>query len=306
MSELTGERLLPDAQRQELVYAEHLVRYRFAAQLCDGHDVLDAACGEGYGTALLARTARSVVGVDIDETAVAAATARYELDFRTADIASMPFDDESFDVVVSFETIEHVPDPEAALAEYARVLRSDGVLVISTPNADEYLDDNEFHTREFTPREFTDLLGTRFGPVRFLHQQNWLTSAVLEAGELEADDPCENLDVELSKAAGTVPGRELYLVAVCGEPPVSLRRFAVATQIYEAHRLAQLPREWMERAAEAERLVEAWLERAREAERQVKEARETIKRMERSVSWRITRPLRAAKAGAARARGGRR
>jgi ubiquinone/menaquinone biosynthesis C-methylase UbiE len=134
----TGERLIPEAYAGEIVLAEHVARYRLAGRLAPGRRVLDAACGEGYGTAMLAAAgAASVVGVDVDEQTVAHARRRYELDVRVGDVGRLPFADAAFDLVVSFETIEHVPDPEAALNEFTRVLAPDGLLIVSTPNARE-------------------------------------------------------------------------------------------------------------------------------------------------------------------------
>ena len=119
----TGERLVPDLQRGELIYAEHLARYRLAAHLVRGRRVLDAGCGEGYGVALLSSAgAASVVGVDVDEATIAEARERYGLDFQVADVADLPFEDASFDAVVCFETIEHIEDAPRAVAELKRVL----------------------------------------------------------------------------------------------------------------------------------------------------------------------------------------
>ena len=115
--EATGERLVPELQHGELVHAEHLARYRLAAELADSRRVLDAACGEGYGTSMLAASgARSATGIDLDEHAVAHAQAAYpRAKFVTGDVRRLPFDDSTFDLVVSFETIEHVRDPQCGL-----------------------------------------------------------------------------------------------------------------------------------------------------------------------------------------------
>ncbi len=280
--EATGERLVPERQRGELVHAEHLARYRYAAQLAGGRRVLDAACGEGYGTAMLsAAGAAEAVGLDASAEAVAHASERYGLEFHQGDVAELPFEDERFELAVSFETIEHVPDPERALAELRRVLAPDGLLVISTPNKARYLDDNEFHVREFTHEEFVAMLEGIFPAVRTAFQQNWLASAVLDEQGLAAEDGDRVLELDVSKVAGERPGEELYTVAVCGrERSEDLRQVAVAAGVFEAQELA--------------RLYRAWTERAAEAERQAEEARATISRIEASASWRLTKPLRAA------------
>jgi SAM-dependent methyltransferase len=293
--EVTGERLLPDEQRGELVHAEHLARYRFARALARDRRVLDAASGEGYGASLLQRAgARSVVGVDIDPEAVDAARAKYGLDFRVADVAELPFADASFDLVTSFETIEHLSDAPRAVAELRRVLAEAGVLVISTPNVDEYLVDNPFHERELTPAEFRDLLTAHFEPVSFLYQQNWLASLVLGAEQLAREEPNDGpLDVDLTKVAGRAPGGELYTIAVCGPVPSPLPEVGVLTAVYEAHRMAQ-------DVVRAQRDLDAWIERSLDAERRLEETRALVDDLMGSASWRVTRPLRWAKARARR------
>src|SRR3954454_22055662 len=162
MLEWTGERLIPEAVQGELVLAEHLARYRLAARLAQGRRVLDAACGEGYGSVLLDEAgAKEVVGVDLDPATVAHAREVHGIACVEAYVADLPFDDGSFDLVVSFETIEHTEEPERALDEFARVLTAAGLLIISTPNAHEYLDENPYHVREYTSSEFIDALRTR-------------------------------------------------------------------------------------------------------------------------------------------------
>jgi O-antigen biosynthesis protein len=310
MLEATGERLLPDQQRGELVHAEHLARYRFAIQFARGRRVLDAASGEGYGTAMLAASgAGAAVGVELDLEAVSHAREKYGLEFVQADVCDLPFDESSFELVVSFETIEHVKDPARAVSEFRRVLSAGGVLVISTPNSQESLVENEFHTREFSPEEFSALLGAHFGDVHIMLQQNWLLSAVLGEEQFRSEDPNRPLDLDLVKVEAQDPGKQLYSIAICGGASGPFVETAVATGIFEAHRLAQGIIEaqnqleaWIERAHEAERLVSAWVERAHEAERQLEDAREKIESIEASASWRVTKPLRWGKARATRQR----
>ena len=151
--------------------------------------MLDAGSGEGYGTAILASAgAASAVGIDLDEESITHARERYGQMFEAADIASLPFDNASFDLVVCFETIEHLDDDVGALRELRRVLADDGLLIISTPNRDEYLVENEFHKREYAPAEFDALLAEHFAERHWLYQQNWLLSAVLDAETFSAAD----------------------------------------------------------------------------------------------------------------------
>lgn len=163
--EYTGERMVPEACEADTFW-EHVYRYRFAARYAKGKRVLDVACGEGYGAHALERAgARSVIGVDISEEACAHARRKYGLDARSGDAAHLPLDDGCVDLVTSFETIEHVPDPAVFLGEIDRVLAPDGVLVLSTPNRDVYGakgEPNPFHCSELTLDEFVGLLAPRF------------------------------------------------------------------------------------------------------------------------------------------------
>src|SRR6266478_574902 len=116
---------------------EHIYRYRFATQFVAGRTVLDIACGEGYGAAALSEAgATKVVGVDISPETCLHATQKYGIETRIGAGEKIPLDSSSIDVVVSFETIEHVRNPKVFLDECHRVLRPNGSLVISTPNHD--------------------------------------------------------------------------------------------------------------------------------------------------------------------------
>jgi SAM-dependent methyltransferase len=168
------ERIVPDDTEPGIV-AIHLKRYGFARPLCSERDVLDAACGVGYGTAYLAEEARRAVGVDVDADAIAYARRRYarpNVEFVQQDLAALDLPDDSFDVVVSFETIEHLAQPEAFLAHAARVLRADGVFVVSTPRVDVTTTspDNPFHSLELSRGDFEEMLGRHFGAVELYGQ----------------------------------------------------------------------------------------------------------------------------------------
>jgi ubiquinone/menaquinone biosynthesis C-methylase UbiE len=181
--DFTGERFLPECTGE--IWAEHWHRYLFAARHVAGKDVLDAACGEGYGAAWLARHAKSVTGLDVDAPTVARARAKYlapGLRFEAGSVAAMPFADASFDCAVSFETLEHLAEQQAMLAELRRVLRPDGVLIISTPNKVEYSErrdfHNEFHVRELDEDEFHALIAGHFGAQRWYGQRLVFNSAL--------------------------------------------------------------------------------------------------------------------------------
>ena len=164
----TGERFVPGTAGE--IWVEHWHRYHFASRWSAGRRVLDVACGEGYGSALLARHAASVVGVDISEEAVGHARRVYagvaNLEFRVGPCTALPVPDHSVDLAVSFETLEHIREQEQFLDELSRVLSPEGVLLLSSPNKLEYSDkrnfSNEFHVRELYREELARLISARF------------------------------------------------------------------------------------------------------------------------------------------------
>jgi 2-polyprenyl-3-methyl-5-hydroxy-6-metoxy-1,4-benzoquinol methylase len=170
----TCERLMLGEFRP-LIENEHLARYRFASQLVEGKQVADIACGTGYGTQMLARSgARNVHGVDISEEAVEFCQEHNNAPNATYSVANAQklttISDNTFDIVVSFETIEHLTGVEAYLDEMARILRPGGTFLVSTPDRriSSVLHSffghpaNKHHVREYTERELINLLSQRF------------------------------------------------------------------------------------------------------------------------------------------------
>jgi hypothetical protein len=182
---VTGERLTSELTGQAEI--EHLHRYLLARDFCRGKRVLDAASGEGYGAALLAQVAALVVGVEIARDAVAHAAASYRMPnllFLQCDARAMAVADESLDVVVSFETIEHFAQQDQFLSEMRRVLRPHGLLLVSTPDRDNYSPTdtpaNPFRARGMTPQEFVSLLSRYFTNVDCLLQRSMIGSVMLQ------------------------------------------------------------------------------------------------------------------------------
>lgn len=173
------ERIVP-GEAEPGVDALHLKRYDFAAPLCVARRVLDAGCGVGYGAARLAETAATVVGVDVSEKAIAYAQEHYaaaRVSFAVMDVGVLSFANATFDVVCSFETIEHVDDADRALAEFARVLDVGGVLVVSTPQVERTTTTpaNPYHRVEFARADFEALLRRHFGSVELYGQRRLQT-----------------------------------------------------------------------------------------------------------------------------------
>jgi len=178
MLEWTGERFLPWIEGAQIHY-EHLHRYAFAAQFVKDKKVLDLACGEGYGTYVLAREAEYVAGVEIDKPTVQHARSRYikdNLEFIEGSMLAVPIEGErKFDVVVCFEGIEHIAEHDKLLSEVKRLLKDDGLFIVSTPNKAAYTDapdyHNLFHIKELYFEEFKNLLGQYFAHMRIFGQR---------------------------------------------------------------------------------------------------------------------------------------
>jgi SAM-dependent methyltransferase len=197
------------------------------------------------------------------------------------ELSDLPFDVDSFDLVVCFETIEHVDRRDEALDELRRVLRADGHLLLSSPNRDVFPPGNPHHIHEYTPQELREALQSRFPAVELWRQHTWLASLLL-GDDATAAGPDATLDLEARKLTPLEPGRELYTLAIAGaEPLPPLRGSAVLGEPAEIRELVLLEHEIEQRNAE---LHEARLHTA-----------EAVAGYESSFSWRVTKPLRGAK-----------
>jgi ubiquinone/menaquinone biosynthesis C-methylase UbiE len=208
----TGERFIPGTRGE--IWIEHWHRYHFASRWSAGRRVLDIACGEGYGSALLSRNAAHVTGVDVSLEAIEHARQAYgsarNVEFRSGSCTRIPLPDGSVDLVVSFETIEHIEEQQAFLDEVARVLTPDGVLLVSCPNKEEYTDkrefDNEFHVKELYREELDALLRSRFAHADWYGQRPTFYSIIAPerptpwAGQLVevTEDQPDNASARLS------------------------------------------------------------------------------------------------------------
>jgi SAM-dependent methyltransferase len=242
----TGERFLPSCSG-EIAY-EHWHRYVFARRWVQGKRVLDAACGEGYGTALLATVASSAVGVDVDFATIAQARVAYGEGMRVRFIATsctgLPLPSASFDVIVSFETIEHLEAEEQPdmLSEFARVLAPDGILIISSPNKRLYSDAREYanpyHLKELYREDLARLLGRRFPAQRWYHQRlacwSGIWSEAAAPPESEAQGTRE-LEAWIGDAASIVPYQApegMYFIVVAARDANALPEEAASVSLF--------------------------------------------------------------------------
>lgn len=175
------ERLVEGERVPPWLRYQHLARYEWAAGFCAGARVLDAACGNGYGSRILSRVARSVTSLDIAWESVLDARPSLGRRVLLGDSERLPFGDASFDVITSFETIEHVRDDRAYVREARRVLAAGGTFLCSTPNrglvnpGNSMTDSpfNPFHVREYLPPELEQLLRESFSEVTMLGQTSF-------------------------------------------------------------------------------------------------------------------------------------
>ena len=177
---VTGERFVPGKMFKHSEI-EHMHRYTAVAPLLKGKVVLDAACGTGYGSNMLAREAERVCGIDISQEAIAYANENFgateNVEYQIGDITHIPYPESTFDVVVSFETIEHVNEKlqYLFLKEIKRVLKEDGILIMSTPNKEIYTiqqgnQATEWHVKEFLEEEYHDFIQSEFQYVKYIQQ----------------------------------------------------------------------------------------------------------------------------------------
>jgi GT2 family glycosyltransferase/SAM-dependent methyltransferase len=220
--EWTGERAVPWTPDTQVVY-EHFHRYLWARTLVAGKRVLDVGSGEGFGAALLAQDATSVLGVDVDPRTVDHSRLNYgggNLEFRVGsatELDTLPAG--SADVVVAFEIIEHVDDQAAMLRGIEHVLAPDGIVILSTPDRREYTEAtgnvNPFHVHELTLEELREELDARFSHVD-LFAQRTATGSRIEALDAPGDGRHAGFTLERSgdEWAVSEPPAPMYVLAV--------------------------------------------------------------------------------------------
>ncbi len=272
----TGERFVPGQEGETAL--EHLHRYVLATRLAPDKRVLDIACGEGYGANLLAAAgAHEVTGIDIDETALRHARARYlhpALRFLRGNGVALPLSDGSVDLAVSFETLEHLADHDAMLAELRRVLAPGGLLLLSTPDKRHYSDvrayRNPFHVKELYEDEFRTLIQRHFPHVALYGQGVVHGSLINGTGSFKA----------FSGQAEAVLGHDgipapLYWLALASDAPLPV----LPPTLFDGTAWFQGEMLTMNRALA-------------DANDQLARTRLELAALRASVYWRITAPLR--------------
>lgn len=322
--ECTGERYMPEFDGDWTL--EHTHRYLLACEYAWNKCILDIACGDGYGARMLADVAAKVIGVDISFRTLVRSVVKYphpRLSFLQGSVTSIPLASKSVDLVTSFETIEHLLEHEAMLSEVHRVLRPDGMVIISSPDKYEYSDlpgyTNPYHLKELYKDEFEHLLRQYFPHIRLVGQR------VVFGSVMGAEE--EGCFVSWNKgqdARSTGLSQAEYIVALAGANPLpSLPSSIVKSPLESCDRVKKLNKiheNTEQYAQELEKKLEIrnkeiaqlcetrdalqfdvnwlkeWKERAHIRMETLESRLESqileVRNIHRSRSWRITAPLR--------------
>ena len=214
----TGERFIPNAQMGEEIELEHMHRYYAALPFVKNKVVLDAACGVGYGSKILSDSAKKVIGIDIDPETIDYAKQNNNasnVSYQVMSIEEMAFPDSYFDVVVSFETIEHVTEEiqHAFLDNISRILKPEGILIISTPDRDFLLKkthgkyQNPFHIKEYSKAGFISFLKEYF-PFVSIQLQEKISCSLISSASLRIINESNILD------------EGSFIIAICSKFPI--------------------------------------------------------------------------------------
>ncbi|MFI4957138.1 MAG: class I SAM-dependent methyltransferase [Gammaproteobacteria bacterium] len=276
----TGERYIPGIEGN--IVLEHTHRYLLAREFVHGKKVLDIASGEGYGSNFLSEVAESVIGVDIAEDAVNFANQQYKkpgIEFRVGSCSTIPLENGSVDVVVSFETIEHHDEHEAMMAEIKRVLRPNGLLIMSSPDRHEYSDvpgnKNPFHVKELYQHEFEQLLNAYFAHAKLFGQRVVHGSSISCLSKEVSDYVSYHGDInEMHKSHGVI--RPEYFIALASDGPLPSVPHSFFTETVDYRQSAG--------SMMVQKMDEHNIHQA--------ELRESLASIYASRSWRLTAPLR--------------
>jgi ubiquinone/menaquinone biosynthesis C-methylase UbiE len=231
--DFTGERLTTTKRSEIMIH--HLHRYAMAIDLARGKVVLDIASGEGYGSNLLAKVAQSVLGVDIEKKVVDFANKKYtqpNLEFKVGSTSLIPSKDKVFDLIVSFETIEHHDEHEQMMEEFKRVLKPGGVLIISSPDKLNYTDipqyTNSFHVKELYKEEFKKIIARYFAYAQHFNQ-NLFYNSIIVSDNGDASKFKEfngDFDKIIENETLSIP---MYNICVASDEPIENENFADAS-----------------------------------------------------------------------------
>lgn len=289
----TGERFIPSAGGARIAY-EHYHRYFFARRIARGKVVLDLGCGEGYGACLLAGVAEQVTAIDLSQEALDHACSRYvktNLKYVLGDCRNTQLPERHFDLVVCFEMIEHIAEHDRLLTEVRRVLKSDGVFVVSSPDKEFYSDadayENPFHIRELYAHEFQTLLEGHFSHVALFSQKVCMGSLLYQTPG--NSDALRGEMMESQKSlTGTFETRNesgrgaKYVIGVCSNAPLGEEVRSLSLSVWN-DTSETLVRELEQYQRELQGSMEQLTQHLREVEVRVKELEQQVRGLDEAL-----------------------
>lgn len=298
-SSKTEERFVPTIS-DPITSMEHWHRYQYILPFVENKKVLDVASGEGYGCNLMAEKASKVVGVDIDQNAIERAKKTYprtNLEFISGSAAQIPLG-QKFDIITSFETIEHIPADlhHIFLQEVKRLLAPDGMLIISTPDKEFYSDlsgySNKFHLKEYYLAEFRNLLGNYFANIRLINQNIFFTSQIFSSGKNNIHYIEDNCVIEEEKINPTEESKPpKFFLCFCSQVKLpqlnnhQLNDIFPTVQGYYQRQIKSLLPDLKNTISQQKLLIN-------KKQAQIKQLQSDIATFRTSTSWRLTKPLR--------------
>lgn len=284
----TGERLIAKGNEKTLTYGEHLSRYSSVAGLVKNKIVLDIACGTGYGSAMIADAgANKVIAVDNSPQAIGYAKQNYKrknIQYINGNALNIPVKDSSVDVVVSLETIEHLHEPELFVKEVKRVLKKEGIFIVSTPNDDEFMDGNDFHVHEFQFKELHSLIEDNFKSAKYYYQGTYFAAA-LQSEESFKNSTTSSLPV--TKTFSQDVKKAIYFIAIAsaGKSELDLGENVVLADMWST-------KDDIERTQANNEKIRGLIQQNKDQLSDIENLRTTLANLRSSTSWRVTKPLR--------------
>lgn len=290
----TGERMVPAVHKGKWLYGEHIVRYEATLPLVREKVVLDIASGTGYGSKIMAHIAKKVYGIDYDQDAINYAKENYRADnieYRQGNGTDIPLGDNTVDVVVTVETIEHIEDYTRFLDELRRVLKDDGELIISSPNKLESPKGNHFHLHEFKHNEFTTLLEKNFKKITPYFQGTWLYNALVSKDLLESE---WRQDIDTINVAPISIPQTMYYLYVCsnGTNDHSLKPLGAISEHYSVKKVIENEQNMRKHMDEQRKVIDHIADQLKQSEAQAAYSLDRLNILEKTITYRTIRKLR--------------
>ena len=288
----TGERMIPEYNEGHEIYLEHITRYIFASQFVKNKVVLDIACGSGYGSSeLLKAGAKKVIGIDISKETIDYCKKTYsqkELEFIVGSVENIPLENNSVDVIVSFETIEHVNEKAQIrfLSEAKRILKSGGMFIVSTPNTLVAPKGNPYHIKELNPNEFSEILKNNFSNYGIYYQDDIESSYVFSRETLSNKARLEKGKIEYKKIGKLNPENNLFLIAICSDDLEKLicKEYEVSSNIRPWLKYQQYEGRIQQKDQELSNLNQTLQQKDKKKDQQINNLNQAVQQKDQQIS----------------------